>query len=86
MLVARTILSRPRAADRSAPSTTYTATTPTTATSLGPFEMDALVDAPSATTGAMAEEEDVAEDARTIMALARSGATGLAKMLAGPAS
>ena len=40
----------------------------------------------TATTGAMAEEEDVAEDARMIMALARSGATGLAKTLAGPAS
>ena len=40
------------AAIRFAPSTTYTATTPTTAKSLGPFEMDASVDAPSATTEA----------------------------------
>ena len=42
--------------------------------------MDASVDAPSATTGATAEEEDEAEDAGTIVALARSGATGLAKI------
>src|SRR4051812_42075622 len=53
-----TIPSRPRAADRSAPSTTYTTTTPTIVKSLEPFEMDASVDAPSATTEAMAEEED----------------------------
>ena len=48
--------SRPREADRSTPSTTYTATTPMTVKSSGPFEMDASVDAPSATIGAMAEE------------------------------
>ena len=50
-----------------------------TVKSSGPFEMDALVDAPSATTGAMAEEEDEAEDARMIVATARSGATGLTR-------
>ena len=41
--------------------------------------MDALVDAPSTTTGATAEEEDEAEDAWTITAPARSGATGVAR-------
>ena len=41
--------------------------------------MDALVDAPSATTGATAEEEHEAEDAGTTAALARSGATGVAR-------
>ena len=39
--------------------------------------MDASVNAPSATTGATAEEEDEAEDAGTTAALARSGATDL---------
>ena len=61
------------------PSTTYTATTPTTVKSSEPFEMDASVDAPSATTRATAEEEDKAEDAWTIVAPARSGATSLAR-------
>ena len=42
--------------------------------------MAALVDAQSATAGVTTEEEDVAEDAGTIVALARSGATGLAKI------
>ena len=41
--------------------------------------MDASVDAPSATTEAMADEEDVAEDAGTIVAPARSGVTGLVR-------
>ena len=45
----------------------------------GPFGMDASVDAPSATTGATAEEEDVAEDAGTTVALARSGVTSLVR-------
>ena len=38
--------------------------------------MDASVNAPSATTGATAEEEDLAEDVGTTVAHARSGATG----------
>ena len=42
---AGTSLSHPRAADRFAPSTTFTTTTPTTVKSSGPFEMDASVDA-----------------------------------------
>ena len=41
--------------------------------------MDASVDAPSATTEATTEEEDVAEDAGTTGARARSGAIGLVK-------
>ena len=41
--------------------------------------MDASVDAPSATTGATAEEEDKVEDAGTTAAPVRSGATGLAR-------
>ena len=41
--------------------------------------MDASVAAPSATTGATAEEEDVAEDAGTTVALARSGVTDLVR-------
>ena len=40
---------------------------------------DASVDAPSAATGAMAEEEDMVVDAGTTMARARSGATGLVR-------
>ena len=46
--------------------------------SSGPFEKDASVDAPSATTGATAEEEDVAEDDGTTVALVRSGEIGRA--------
>ena len=38
-----------------------------------------MVDAPSATTGATAEEEDVAEDDGTTVPLARNGATGLVR-------
>ena len=41
--------------------------------------MDASVYAPSAATGATAEEQDKAEDAGTIAAPARSGATTLAR-------
>ena len=74
-----TIPSRPRAVVHSAPSTTYTATTPMTVKSSEPSEMDAWVDAPSATTGATAEEEDVVEDAGTTVALAKGGMTGLAR-------
>lgn len=44
-----------------------------------PFEKDASVDAPSATTGATAEEEDVVADTGTIVARARSGVTGLVR-------
>lgn len=41
--------------------------------------MDASVNAPSATTGAMTEEEDEVEDAGMTAAPARSGATGLVR-------
>ena len=77
--MAATTQSRLGAAVRSAPSTTYTAITPTISKSSEPCVMDASVDAPSTTTEAMAEEEDAAEDVGTIAAPARSGATGLAK-------
>ena len=40
---------------------------------------DALVDAPSAATGATAAEEDMEADAGTTVARARSGATGLVR-------
>ena len=50
-----------------------------TVKSSGPFEKDALVDAPSAMTGAMAKE-DVAEDDGTTVALARSGVTDLVRI------
>ena len=57
----------------------FTATTPTTVRRSVKSEMGASVDAPSATTEATAKEEDVAEDAGTTGARARSGATGLVK-------
>ena len=41
--------------------------------------MDASIDAPSATTGATAEEEDVVADAGTTVAHASSGAAGLVR-------
>ena len=41
--------------------------------------MGVSVDAPTATIGAMAEEEDVVEDAGMTVALARSGVTGLVR-------
>ena len=44
-----------------------------------PYGKDATVDAPSATTGATAAEEDVEADAGTTVARARSGATGLVR-------
>ena len=43
-----------------------------------PFAKDALVDAPSAATGATAEEEEEVEDDGMTEALARSGVTALA--------
>ena len=42
-----------------------------------PYVKDASVDAPSATTGATAEEEDVQADTGMTVARARNGATGL---------
>ena len=50
------------------------------AKSSGPFEKDASVDAPSATTGAMAEEEEEVEDDGTIEVLSKSGVTDLARI------
>ena len=73
-------LSHPRAAG-TACTTTSTPTTPTNAKSSGPCEMGVSADAPSTTTGAMAEEED---DGKTV-ALAKSGVTDLA-MIAGRTS
>ena len=65
------------AADRSAPNTTSTPTTPKNAKSSGPCEIGVSDDAPSATTGAIAEEEDVAEDDGTTGAHTKSSAIGL---------
>ena len=44
-----------------------------------PFAKDVTVDAPSAATGATAEEEDVEADVGMIMARAGSGAIGLVR-------
>src|SRR3954469_5226766 len=77
-------LSHPRAADIAC-TTTSTPTTPTNVKSSGPCEMGESADAPSATTGAMAEEEEeVADDGKTV-ALAKGGMTDLAR-IAGRAS
>ena len=70
--------SHPRAAG-TACTMTSTPTTPATVKSSEPYEKDASVDAPSATTGAMAEEEEEVEDDRKTMALAKGGATDLAR-------
>ena len=43
------------------------------------YEKDAMVDAPSAATGATAVEEDMEAGAGTTVARARSGATGLVR-------
>ena len=71
--------SHPRVADHSAPSITCIPTTPATVKSSEPFEKGASAAAPSAETGATAEEEDVVADARTTVARARSGTTGLVR-------
>ena len=52
-----------------------------TVKSLELYEKDATVNAPSATTGAMDEEVDVAEDVRTTVGPTRSGATNLARIV-----
>ena len=71
--------SHPRVAD-SAPTTTSTPTTPTNAKSSGLCEMGISADALSATTGAMAEEEEeVVDDGKTV-ALAKGGETDLARI------
>ena len=62
------------------PTTTSTPTTPTNARSSEPFEKEASVDAPSATTGATTEEEEEVEDDGTTETLARSGVTDLARI------
>ena len=76
---AGTSLSHPRAAG-TACTTTSTPTTPTNAKSSGPCETCVPADALSATTGAMAEEEEeeVEDDGKTV-ALAKGGATDLAR-------
>ena len=71
-------LSHPRAAG-TACTTTSTPTTPTNAKSSGLCEMGVLADAPSATTGAMAEEEEEVEDDGKTVALAKGGVTDLAR-------
>ena len=58
-------------------------TTPTIARSSEPFEKNASVDAPSATTGATAEEVDAVEDVGSTMGPARSGTTNLARIIGG---
>ena len=50
------------------------------ARSSGPLEKDASVDAPSATIGATAEEEEEVEDDGTTEALARSGVIDLVRI------
>ena len=71
-------LSHLRAAD-TACTTTSTPTTPMNGKSSGPYEMGVSADAPSATTGAMAEEEEEAEDDGKTVALAKGGMTDLAR-------
>ena len=71
-------LSYPRAAG-TACTTTSTPTTPTNAKSSVPCEMCVSVDAPSATTGAMAEEEEEVEDDGKTVALAKGGVMDLAR-------
>ena len=58
---------------------TSTPTTPTNAKSSGLCEMGVSADAPSATTGAMAEEEEEVEDDGKTVALAKGGVTDLAR-------
>ena len=72
-------LSHPRAAD-TACTTTSTPTTPMNAKSTEPCEMCVSADAPSAATGAMAEEEEEVEDDGKIVALAKGGVTDLARI------
>ena len=62
------------------PTTTSTPITPTNARSSEPFEKDASVDAPSTTTGAMAEEEEEVEDDGKTVALAKGGVTDLVRI------
>ena len=71
-------LSHPRAAG-TACTMTSTPTTPTNAKSLGPCETCVPADAPSAATGAMAEEEEEVEDHGKTLALAKGGVTDLAR-------
>ena len=71
-------LSHPRAAG-TACTTTSTPTTPTNAKSSGPCRTCVPADAPSATTGAMAEEEEEVEDNGKIVALAKGGMSDLAR-------
>src|SRR4051812_46918266 len=75
----RVSLSRPRAVD-TACTTTSTPTTPTNVKSSGSCEMGESADAPSATTGAMAEEEEEVEDDGKTVALANGGVTVLARI------
>ncbi len=59
--------------------TTSTPATPTNDKSLGLCEMGVSADARSVTTGAMAEEEEEAEDDGKTVALAKGGVTDLAR-------
>ena len=58
---------------------TSTPTAPTNAKSSGLCEMGVSADAPSATIGAMAEEEEEVEDDGKTVALAKGGVTDLAR-------
>ena len=75
---AGTSLSHPRVAG-TACTTTSTPTTPTNAKSSEPCETCVPAEAPSAGTGAMAEEEEEVEDDGKTVALAKGGVTDLAR-------
>ena len=75
-------LSHPRAAG-TACTTTSTPTTPTNAKSSGPCETCVPADAPSTAIGAMAEEEEEVEDDGKTVALAKGGATDIARTAGG---
>ena len=60
--------------------TTSTPTTPTNVKSFEPCEKEGLAVAPTAVTGAMVEEEEGTQDAGKIAALAKGGATNLARI------
>ena len=73
-------LSHPRVAD-TACTTTSTPTTPMNAKSSGPYEMGVSADAPTAMNGAMAEEQEEAEDVGKTEALVKGGMTDLARIV-----
>ena len=72
-------LSHPRAAG-TACTTTSTPTTPMNAKTSGPCVKEWSAGVPTAVTGATAEEEEGTQDAGKTAALAKGGATGLARI------